>query len=472
VHPRTTRHLIVLLVLLPALVVHGSAQERRGILTLPPGSPFLGGVPEPSPTTEATTISLAEAIHRSLDHNLGAVQALEGVGLAGARRTGALSDLWPDVHATLSASRRTTSLEAFGLPLGPAFPPVVGPFNVFDARVFASQSIIDLSARHTVGARTHEETAARLAYRGARDTVVLVTADLYLRTLAAGARVDSVRAQLETSQALHRQAQDMRAAGLVAGIDVVRAEVRLLGDRQRATAAENDLQKLRLQLARVIGLPLGQTFRLSDQLPTVPAPTITFDEALEHAYRDRPDYLAAQERVQAAEASRSAAGADRLPTVRVNADYGAIGLTPGSALPTFNVSGLVDVPLFRGATNSRVAETEAELRSRLAEVADLRAGIYYEVKTAILDLQATAEQLQTAERGRDLAAQQLAQSRDRFSAGVASNLEVVQAQEAVTLSSEEYITALYGYNVSKALLARSVGTAESAVEQYLGGQGR
>ena len=81
----------------------------------------------------------------------------------------------------------------------------------------------------------------------------------------------------------------------------------------------------------------------------------------------------------------------------------------------------------------------------------------------------TQPPLQTATRARELANQQLQQSRDRFAAGVASNIEVIQAQEAVTLANEQYIAALYGFNVSKALLARSLGTAEEAVQRYLGG---
>ena len=84
---------------------------------------------------------------------------------------------------------------------------------------------------------------------------------------------------------------------------------------------------------------------------------------------------------------------------------------------------------------------------------------------AFLDLQANGEQLQVATRAKDLAASQLTQARDRFAAGVADNIEVVQAQEAVALASEQYIAGLYSYNVAKAALARALGVAEEAVAQ-------
>jgi outer membrane protein TolC len=293
---------------------------------------------------------------------------------------------------------------------------------------------------------------------------------MYLQALAAAARADTARAQLATAQALYTQADDLKRSGIVAGIDVIRAAVRLSTDRQRRTAAENDFEKAKLQLARVIGLPIGQSFSLSDQLPSVPVPEITVEDALNRAYRDRPDFLAAQELVRAAEAKRAAAVAEALPSVNVVADYGVIGLTRRSALPTYNIAGGLRVPIFQGgSTRGHILEADADLRRRRAEADDLRAEVDYDVRSALLDLKANAEQFQTATEARALASQQLEQSRDRLAAGVANNVEVIQAQEAVTLANEQYISALYGFNVSKVLLAQSLGTAEEAVLKYLGG---
>lgn len=447
-----------------------SAQVREAP-SLPSTSPFMGGVPEGTATSDPIPLSIGAAIHRALDHNLGVLQAEQDVNHAAGTRWETLSELLPNLSAGVTERRQKVNLEAFGFPLtGSGFPSLVGPFNVFDARLFLSQSVFNLSAINDSRAEAHNVAAARYSYRGARDLVVLVAANLYLQGLATSARADTARAQRDTAQALYDQAVDLRQAGMVAGIDVVRAEVRLSSDRQRATAAENDFQKSKLQLARVIGLPIGQPFTLSDQLPPVPIPEMTFDQALEQAYRDRPDYLALQEKVRAAEASRKAALSENLPSVNVTADYGAIGLEASTALSTFSLAGVVTVPIFQGGrAQGHLAQADADLRKRKSESEDLRAGIYYDVRSAFLDLQATNEELQSATRGRELANLQMTQSRDRFAAGVANNIEVIQAQEAVTLASEQYISALYGYNVSKALLARSLGSAESAVEKYLGG---
>ena len=220
----------------------------------------------------------------------------------------------------------------------------------------------------------------------------------------------------------------------------------------------------------MVGLPVGQAFTLSDQLPNVAVPDMTLEDALDRAYRTRPDYQAALERVLAADAARRAIVGEGLPSVRVNADYGAIGLTLGDARGTFAVTGAVNVPIFQGGrTRGRLLEAEADLRARKSEAEDVKAGIYYDVRSAFLDLQATDEQLQVATRGRELAAQQLVQARDRFSAGVTDNIEVVQAQEAVAVSAEQYIAALYGYGSAKGLLAAELGGAEEAMRPYLGG---
>lgn len=421
-------------------------------------------------TSDTLKLSVLDVIKRALDHNLGVLLAEESANDATGNRRVALSELLPNVSGRVTQERRKTNLEAFGFPLREEFPRIVGPFSVFDARLFLTQTVLDMSQINDFRAAEYSVTAARHSARSARDLVVLVAANLYLQTLATAARAETARAQLDTATTLHQQAINLRQGGLVAGIDVVRAEVRLSTERQRVTAATNEFEKTKLQLARVIGLPMGQSFELTQDIPYIPAPEMTLEEALGRAYRERPDYLAAQARVQEAESARKAIVGEQLPSVRVTADYGAIGLHISSALPTFSVVGALSVPIFEGGrVQGRLAQADAELRTKQAQAEDVKSEIYYDVRSAFLDLKATDEEFQTATRARELADLQLTQSRDRFAAGVTSNIEVVQSQEAVAQASEQYIGALYGFNVAKAMLARSLGTAEEAVIRYLGG---
>jgi outer membrane protein TolC len=463
-------HTLRFLVLLALVCVPAAAQERPGVPIPGPGSPFWGGVPTGTASAQPIALSLYEALHRALEHNLGVLSAEEAVDRANGARWLALADLLPNVRGTISETERKTNLEAFGFPLQPPFRRVVGPFDVFDARLYIRQPIVDLRAINAAKAEGHRLSAARLSYRSARDLIVLVAANLYLEAVAAGARVDAARAQLDTARALHNQALDMKTAGTVAGIEVLRAEVRVSTEQQRATSAANAFEKAKLQLARMIGLPLRQEFSLTQVMPELPVPQLSLDEIVQQAYERRPDFLAAQERLRAAEWEVRSARAGFLPSLEVTADYGVIGLTVGQSLPTFSVAGQVNVPLFEGGrTNGRTAQARAELKQRRNELEDLRAGIYYNTRAAFLDLQAAGEQMQTATRARQLADLQLTQARDRFAAGVANNLEVVQAQEAVAAATEGAIAALYDLNIAKALVLSSPGSLEEAIEKYLGG---
>jgi outer membrane protein TolC len=441
----------------------------------PPSGTFLGGVPSGTPTTTVEQISIVNAILRALEHNLGVLVAEQGVGHAQGSRWRALSELLPNVNARVSQMREEINLAAFGFSGGPGspfagIPTIVGPFNVFDARVYLSQSVLNFGALNDARAEAHNVEAARLTFKSARDYVIHVAGNLYVQALAASARVDAARAQQQTAQALYTQALDLKQAGMIAGIDVVRAEVQLNAQTQRATSATNEFEKAKLQLARVIGLPLGQAFTLDANLPDLPNADMSLDEAVNLAYRSRPDYQAALERVHAAESSRQAALGEALPSILVNADYGDIGLSPRDARGTFTVAGAVNIPIFQGGrTRGRLLEADADLRNRRAEADDLKASIYYEVRAAFLDVDATALQLSVAGKARDLAGQQLAQARDRFAAGIASNIEVVQAQDAVAVATEQFIAAQYGYALAKGAVVRGVGSSEEALRQLLGG---
>jgi outer membrane protein TolC len=456
-----------LIVILLVALAGSAVPSRAASQTL---GPYQRGVPSGSPTAEPLALTVADAVKRALEHNLGLILAQERLGEASGSRLQALSELLPIAYGRLSASRQKVNLEAFGFPLPAGFPAVVGPFNVYDARVFVSQSVFDLRALNDARAEAHKLEAARFDVKNAREIVVLVSANAYSQAVATSARLDAARAQMDTAQALAGQAADLKQSGLVAGIEVLRADVQLDTARQRQTAAQTDFEHAKLQLARIIGLPPGQAFTLADPIRESPFPDITLEQAVERAYQTRGDYLAALERVRAAEASLRAIDGESMPSVRVTADYGGIGLTPSDARATFNVTGAVNVPIFQGGRiRGRRAEAESTLRSRRAESDDVKAGVYYDVQNAFLDLKSGREQLQVATRTRDLAAAQLTQARDRFAAGVAGNIEVVQAQEAVALASDQYIGALFTSNLAAGNLIRALGMAEEIARQYRGG---
>ena len=248
---------------------------------------------------------MLDAITRALEHNLGLLNAEESLGRARARA----GSRWRNccrtsVAASRRTGRRSTSRRSVFRAAGRHSVDRRPIQRVRCARVAVADDLRPpRDQRRPRGRRTRRRREARLNVRNARDLVVLVAANALPAGAARRPRASTRRRRrCETAQAIFEQASDMKESGLVAGIDVLRAEVQLGTERQRATAAQNEFEKSKLQLARIIGLPLGQAFTLADELPDVPVPEMTLEQALERAYQTRPDYLAALERVSAAEA--------------------------------------------------------------------------------------------------------------------------------------------------------------------------
>ncbi len=224
-----------------------------------------------------------------------------------------------------------------------------------------------------------------------------------------------------TAQAIYDQATDQVTAGTSPDIDALRAKVQLQTREQQLIQARNNYAIQKLVLSRAIGLAPGQEFDLTDKSPSQPFTGITLDEALTRAYVSRADYQAAMANVRAAEFARKAAGAGYLPSLAFNADYGV-------------------------------------------------AGADADVRTALLNLQSSADLVTVARSNMDLAKESLTQSRDRYRAGVTDTVEVVQAQEAVAGANEQYIASLYAFNLAKLSLARALGAAETGAREYFKGK--
>jgi outer membrane protein TolC len=300
---------------------------------------------------------------------------------------------------------------------------------------------------------------AQFNLKDARELVVLAVGNAYLQSIAAAARVEAVQAQVTSAQALSNKASDQQKAGLTPAIDALRAQVELQTRQQQLIQARNESAKSYLSVARVIGLPPGQQFVLTEKAPYEALTPLALE-----------DYQGALAQVRAAELARKGAQAGHYPTVDLNANYGDIGVTPAHSNGTWQVIGGVNIPIFAGnRVHADLLEADAQLKQARSQLGDLRGRIDYEVRAALLDLNAAAEQVEVARSSVDLAEQTLAQSQDRFSAGVADNLEVVQAQEAVAAAHDSYIQSLYAHNLAKVELAYSIGDAEQGVKRYLKG---
>lgn len=454
------------------IAASSQTQQASSALQSLSGSPLSGSVVQVKPTSGVISLTIKDAIQMGLKYNLGLILSAEGSETARGARIQTLADLLPSLSARIGENVQQVSLAQFGFP--PSFTggkEVIGPFAYFDARAFFSQNVFDYTAIEKNRAANENLKAAHLDYRNTRDLVVLVAGASYLQAVASSARVDAAEAELNTATTVYKQAVDMKTAGVVPAIEVLRAQVQMQSQQQRLLAAKNEFERAKLSLTRVIGLPPAQQFTLADKIPYAPLPPVTFEEELKRAYENRSDYQAAEARVKAAELTRRAASFEHLPTLRVSADYGDIGPHPDKSNGTFTTSAGLNIPIFAGGrTHGEVIQAEAALKQRQAELDNLRGQIEYDLRTAFLDVQTAADEIKVASSSLQLAHEQLQQSQDRFAAGVADNLEVVQAQQAVAVADENYISSLYAHNFAKLSLVRTVGVAESAVMNFLGGK--
>lgn len=433
-------------------------------------SPFGGSVAQGTVKPEMMSLSFQDAIDLGLKNNLGVLLQSYNTIAARGEKWKELSALLPNVTGAVSVDAVQDNLAARGFRF-PGFPTVIGPYGFTDARVYLSQTILNLKALNRQRGATDDERAAQLSYKDARDIVVLAVGNAYLQALSGSARVETAQAQLENAQALYGKATDQQNAGLSPAIDTLRARVEFQNRQQQLILARNEFAKQKLALVRAIGLPTGQEIALSDKAPYDRLATAGIEESLQRAYASRSDYLAAVQQVRAAEHYRKGASAEYFPTLDMTADYGDLGVNFGNSHGTFTVGGRLTIPIFQGGkVHADVLQAEARLRQNRAQLDNLRGQIEYEVRTALLDIAAADEQVEVARSSVDLAEQTLTQARDRFSAGVADNLEVVQAQETVAGAHESYISSLYAHNLAKIELVRAMGYAEQGVRQYLTGK--
>jgi outer membrane protein TolC len=436
-------------------------------------SPFAGSVPGKL-VPGVMPLSLQDAIDRGLRQNLGLLISNAGIRSARGQRWEQLSSLLPHVTAAPYVAESKLNIEELGFSgLANTFhlSPSVGPFSYFDARASVTQTLFDWKSINATRAASQSLKSADYTFKDARDLVVLAVGYTYLRAIADEARIETDEAQVKTAQAIYDQATDQVKAGTSPAIDGLRAKVELQTRQQQLIQAKNDFAIQKLTVARVIGLAPGQEFEFTDKSPYEPFEGITVDEALQRAYASRSDYQAAVTDFRAAEFSRKAAVAGYFPSLSFNADYGLGGSHPSTATPVADVRGTLSIPIFQGGSvHGEVLQADARLEQSRERLDNLRAQIDADVRTALLNLQSSADQVNVARSNIDLAQETLAQSRDRFSAGVTDTVEVVQSQEAVASAHEQYISSLYNYNYAKISLVRALGIAEAGVKEYFRGK--
>jgi outer membrane protein TolC len=412
-------------------------------------------------------LSFADAVRRVTSQQ----DAPPSVELAGlrtvesrARVTQARSGLLPTVSVGGLWSNRTLNPKSLGFSF-PGLPSLIGPFDVVDGRVFLQQTLFDFSKLKRVNAAKSQLNASTAEGSATEETAAQAVAVAYARAVRAQAVVAARRADSSLAAELVTLANAQVQAGVSASIDVTRARVQLSESAGRLILASAQLERAKIDLARSLGLETDAAIELTDtlslQMGVANVPT-SRDSAVARAVAIRPDLAAEVARGTAARTAASAISAERLPRLDLAADYGVTGNTAPKSIATHQVGVQITWPILDGLRREgRLAEQKAVVQQSDVRAKDLRRQVAADVDAALLDLRSAAAQQMISGERLGLAAEEVSQARQRFEAGVAGNIEVINAQESLVRAREADIDARFAGLTARIALARSVGSART-----------
>jgi outer membrane protein TolC len=369
--------------------------------------------------------------------------------------------LLPQVNLSVTDSVERINLQAFLGKKIPGFPEHGGPFQVFSAGPEFSTPVFDLTLFRRYQAARETATAGKADSLSTREQVILLVVSQYIGTLRAVANVEASQSRVELAQALYDQAADVQKEGVGTGIDTLRANVELQNEKQRLLEAEADRETSLFGLSRLLNLDPRQALELGDSLSFFDTPQPDVEASIESALGDRQEWKALEERLKAAGLEKKASQESRLPTVNFNGNWAYEGASSTTGIPTYTYQAGVSVPLFTGGRiHAEIVKADLEIQKLQQQRDDLRNSIALDVKTALINLDSARSQVAVANLGVRLSKEEVDQARDRFKAGVANNIEVIQAQDSLARANDNQIAALYRFNQARADYARSIGQME------------
>jgi outer membrane protein len=446
-----------------------TTQTRAGSSRRLPASPAVTAqqVPGAAKTVPAvSSLSLRDAISLAIENNLSTLIATtrerEARGFEKQSRAGLL----PNISGTAYQASLTENLAALGFN-GTRFPgftsTFIGPFKNFDARLRLQQSIFSLAAIRRYQAGRAEVRVATFEEQLAREQVATAAAISYLETMRADRSVTAAQANVRLAEELLKLAQDQRNAGIATGVDVTRAETRRAQEQVRLSRAQTDSEMARLELQRLIGLPLGSSFTLTDPLQFTVETLPVVETAVTTAENDRVEVHVAQAEMTASQYDARATRAEQLPSLEFLGDYGISGITPvTSALPTRRYAVQLNVPIFNGGlTRGRIQVASSREQEAALQLASTRGQVEEDVRLAYAALRTTADTVRAADQSVTLAERELEMARDRFRAGLGDNIELVTAQTTLANARLDQVSALAAYNAARLNLAAALGRAQT-----------
>lgn len=248
--------------------------------------------------------------------------------------------------------------------------------------------------------------------------------------------------------------------GIVARADVLRSEVELANAQQNYITASNQYDVAEATLNNIIGTPLGTTLLLKDRLQYEPYEN-DMAYCLAYSEQHRPELKQAEYAIDSAEAALVVARSGHMPKVYANAsnNWGGNGSDwPGDDDENWSVGVTASMNVFdSGVTWSRIHAAQENLAKAKESQRQIKDNVELEVRTDYLNLREAEKRITTTQVAVASAEEDYHIAVVRYQAGVGTNIDVMDAQEALTQAKTNYYQALYNYNTSKAALNTSMG---------------
>ena len=464
-------YLLAALLFLPSLVLadtsiwYSNGDPLKTEALTPPQIPagYLNDAQTPCSQLDASQpLTLAEVANTALCHNPQTREAWASARVQAAVVGIAKSAYLPTVSDNISADLNWNIPESSSRN---------NPYTGLSNSIVASYLLYDFGGRDANLENARQLLAAASATQNTVIQNVLLSAvQAYYQVQANLAALEALRETERAAEESFRAADARHRAGVATPADKLQAQTALAQATLDRITAEGNLRTAHGVLANVMGLPANQELQLASAAPVPANPEILEDinALIEQARTRRPDLVASEAQLRAAEADIEVSKAAAKPNVSVFTGY---TFQDGSNLTSNNNSAVginVEIPIFNGYSSTyqiRSAEALADLRA--AQRDSLRLQISLDVWRAYHNLRTSAQSISAARTLVESAEESSRVAFGRYKAGVGNILDVLNAQSALADARQQFVQASLNWNIARAALAQSMGALDNAMIQSL-----
>jgi outer membrane protein TolC len=403
-------------------------------------------------------LTLRGALAAAVDNNPDVLLYKERIEAARGQVQTQLGAMLPNLSSTVRQSRQTVFRGSFG------FSPVRSdPFSIFDARLSASQNLLSVSLIQRWRASREMLQVSESESESRKFDTMASVALTYMEGLKAMSMVKMHEANQQVMNDLLGLIKQRQRVGFATGLDIARLDAQLASERQQTSASQYAVEHAKLNLLNLLALPYETPLALTDEFrpDVLDAPAIK--AAVEDALKQRPEVVAQATRVRATELTYSSITGERLPSLVAQGDYGQIGNRWGNSLDTYNMTLLLQIPIFDGGQREgRIAESRSQLRQEALRLQSILNQVKMEVHDGMVSLAAAKDQVGIAQAGMRSASKELELARERYAVITASSyFEMTNGLTSVIRARENLVEALFQLNAARVNLARATGSLKA-----------